>query len=214
VSFADLRPGTHASAVRNHWWWRPGWAVGRRFYACHLPLGHEPELRRIAGRYREALKSVPGIDFIPDEWLHLTLHGIGFADEISEDALRVIITELQMRLRAVDPVTITVAAAVVSDEAIVMPVEPVTAVAKLRAMVQAAVAHVRSDVEGASSAQYRPHISIGYFNTDGPAQPYVDAIEPVHAEPATLTIRSVPVIAMHRDRGMYEWSKLADARLG
>jgi hypothetical protein len=29
-------------SVRNHWWWRPGWAEGRHFYACHMTLDDQP----------------------------------------------------------------------------------------------------------------------------------------------------------------------------
>jgi len=33
------------TTVCNHWWWRPGWRVGRHYYACHLTLDDQPELR-------------------------------------------------------------------------------------------------------------------------------------------------------------------------
>jgi hypothetical protein len=42
-------------AVRNHWWWRPGHAEGRHFYACHLILDDQPELRQVAADYQQAL---------------------------------------------------------------------------------------------------------------------------------------------------------------
>ena len=31
--------------VRNHWWWRPGHAIGRHFWPCHLIFDDQPELR-------------------------------------------------------------------------------------------------------------------------------------------------------------------------
>ena len=26
----------HADQLTDHWWWRPGWKVGTRFYAWHI----------------------------------------------------------------------------------------------------------------------------------------------------------------------------------
>jgi hypothetical protein len=35
------------ASVRNHWWWRPGWTAGRHYYACHLTLDDQPQLREL-----------------------------------------------------------------------------------------------------------------------------------------------------------------------
>ena len=40
------------TTVRNHWWWRPGWRTGRHFYACHLTLDDQPQLRELVGATR------------------------------------------------------------------------------------------------------------------------------------------------------------------
>ena len=39
MTSADTQPVT---AVRNHWYWRPGWRAGRHFYACHITLDKQP----------------------------------------------------------------------------------------------------------------------------------------------------------------------------
>lgn len=63
--------------VRNHWWWRPGHAEGRHFYACHLILDDQPKLRQLAADSQQALTGLDGINLIPAQWLHLTMQGIG-----------------------------------------------------------------------------------------------------------------------------------------
>ncbi len=214
MSFADLEPGVHTTAVRDHWWWRPGWREGRYFYACHLPLGHESELLGLVRDYREALSDQPGLDLIPDKWLHLTVQGIGFTDEIGDGELRAIMTDVRRRLGELEPVSLTVASAVVSDEAIVLPVDPSSGVAALKETVHVAVERVLGDRLGSTGRPYRPHVSIAYVNVDGPAQPYVEAVESVPARPTTLTIRSVPLLSMHRDHRMYEWDIVGVAALG
>ena len=52
-------------SVRSHWWWRPGWADGRHFYACRMTLDGQPQLRELVADYRQALAAAPGIDLIP-----------------------------------------------------------------------------------------------------------------------------------------------------
>ena len=77
----------HVDEGRNHWWWRPGWRAGRHFYACHLTPADQPELRRLVDTYQAALRDVPTVDLIPAQWLHLTMQGIGFTDEISSQEI-------------------------------------------------------------------------------------------------------------------------------
>src|SRR5690348_7434574 len=76
------------ASLRNHWWWRPGWTTGRHYYACHLTLDDQPQLRQLVARYQQAIEDRPGLDLIPPEWLHITMQGIGFTDEIGITELR------------------------------------------------------------------------------------------------------------------------------
>ncbi|WP_308436999.1 hypothetical protein [Streptomyces finlayi] len=52
--------------MRNHWWWRPGWATGRRFLTWHLTFAGQDDVHRLAAQYRDALKDVEGLSLIPD----------------------------------------------------------------------------------------------------------------------------------------------------
>jgi len=44
--------------MRPHWWWRPGWAPGRRLHAWHLTFGDQTvshgqaALHRVVGAYQ------------------------------------------------------------------------------------------------------------------------------------------------------------------
>ncbi|MBM0255647.1 hypothetical protein [Micromonospora sp. 4G55] len=53
----------------------------------------QPELYRLADSYRSALTAAPPATLIPDQWLHLTMQGIGFTDETSGARLAAIIEE-------------------------------------------------------------------------------------------------------------------------
>jgi len=66
VALADLSPGQHADRVRDHWWWRPGWHVGRRFYAFHVTFEDQSDLYRLADAYRSALVDLSTVTLVPD----------------------------------------------------------------------------------------------------------------------------------------------------
>ncbi|MGH3921873.1 MAG: 2'-5' RNA ligase family protein, partial [Pseudonocardiaceae bacterium] len=80
----------HAAQMRDHWWWRPGWRVGRRFYTWHLTFQDQEDVHRLARVYQHRLDA-PNLDLVPLRWLHLTTQGVGFTDEVSaDDAARIV----------------------------------------------------------------------------------------------------------------------------
>ncbi len=48
-----------AQVMRDHWWWRPGWRVGRSFYAWHVTFDDQPAVRRLAADYSPCLTICP-----------------------------------------------------------------------------------------------------------------------------------------------------------
>jgi len=106
------------ASVRNHWWWRPGWREGRHFHACHLTLDDQPQLRELVADYQQALTGMTGIDLIPPQWLHLTVQGIGFTDEISAAELVALDHALAAELGTINPPTVEFRYLTVYPEAI------------------------------------------------------------------------------------------------
>ncbi|MGK5522276.1 2'-5' RNA ligase family protein [Micromonospora sp. URMC 107] len=214
MSFADLAPGQHADHVRDHWWWRPGWRVGRRFYAFHVTFENQPELYRLVDSYRSALAAAPTATLIPDQWLHLTMQGIGFTDETSDATLAAIIEEAGKQLAQLPAVAVEFGEIVVADEAIVMPALPAEPVQRLRAATRTAIGHVvGEDQVPEDPNRYRPHVSVAYLTADGPAEPYVRAVQSIAPQPVPVTIRHVDLIEMHRDQRMYVWQRVAQLKL-
>ncbi|MEV6800153.1 2'-5' RNA ligase family protein [Micromonospora rifamycinica] len=210
MALADLPPGQHADRVRNHWWWRPGWRVGRRFYAFHVTFENQPELYRLADSYRSALSAAPALTLIPDRWLHLTMQGIGFTDEVADETLVAIIDEARGQLARLSPIDVQFSEVIVADEAIAMPATPTAAVNRLRTTTRAAIGHVLGDANVPEDPhRFRPHVSVAYLTTEGPAEPYLRAVAATKLAPATIRVAHVEVIEMHRDGQMYEWSLVA-----
>ena len=87
--------------LRDHWWWRPGMRPGRRFYTVHATFADQPLMQELAAKATERLAGLPGLDLVPGEWLHLTMQGIGFADEVGDADLKAIMTAARLRLASV-----------------------------------------------------------------------------------------------------------------
>ncbi|MFI0722073.1 2'-5' RNA ligase family protein [Streptomyces sp. NPDC021224] len=200
-------------AMRNHWWWRPGWDVGRRFYTWHLTWEGQPDVHRFAAGYRRALAGLPGLDLIPDRWLHLTMQGVGFTDDVSEATATAIAAAARSRLAALHSFDVSLAAPIVDPEAILVPVVPAEPIRRLRQELRSAIADVLPEVPEPAGG-FNPHVSIGYSSAEGPAEPYAGAIEAAAVPPAKAVVTHADLIVIHRDHQMYEWTTLAEVPLG
>lgn len=204
----------HVETLRNHWWWRSGWGAGRHFYACHLTFRDQPQLQRLVAAYQQAIMHIAGIDPIPAKWLHLTMQGIGFVDQVDEEQLADLTATIQRNIRAVQLPVVTFHLPVVRPEAVYLPAEPPGPICALRSAVHAAIVEVLGSEQQQLAKGYRPHVSLAYSNTDQPAAPIVEALGRVKAEPVTVEIRNVELLQFHRDQLMYEWARATPLAIG
>ena len=198
--------------VRDHWWWRPGWEPGRRFYTFHFTFGRQPAVQRLAAAARERLAGLAGLDLVPDRWLHLTTQGIGFADEVGDSDLMAIIAAARDRLLVVRPTEVTFRAPQLEAEGIVCWVGPDGALDPARDALRAAIGSVRGPGKVPEDEEWHPHVSFAYANADGDGEPYAAALGGLSPVPATVT--SVELIRLGRDRRLYEWETVASLPLG
>lgn len=203
--------------VRNNWWWRPGWREGRHYYACHLILDDQPHLRALVARYQEATKTLPMLDQIPPQWLHVTTQEIGFIDEISQDEAAAIRQKIGNQLKQVESPTVTFRYPTIRPEAVFLKARPTEPLYEVRKRIHDAVV----DVLGSDRAEplpkaedYTPHVSIAYVNTDTPAAPIAAAVESVEVDPVTVTFAKANFLGFHRDHRMYEWTSATPVLFG
>ncbi|GAA2843347.1 2'-5' RNA ligase family protein [Crossiella cryophila] len=201
--------------MRNHWWWRPGWRVGRSFYTWHVTFADQPEAQRLVGDYEPVLSALPTLDPIPVRWLHLTLQGIGFTDEVARGDVDRIVAAAQQRCAGLAPIAATIGPALTDPEGVQMPVRPLASLAELRLAIRAAIGDVwGQDNVPEPQEGFRAHVSLGYSNAAGPAEPVARALDEHGAHTAAVTISSVSLIDLNRDRQAYEWTDVATTRLG
>lgn len=201
--------------MRDHWWWRPGWRVGRSFYTWHVTFDDQPAAHQLAADYTPIFEDVPTLDPIPVRWLHLTMQGIGFTDEVDRADVDAIVHAARDRCGELDPFTITLGPARVDPEALMLPVSPTEPIAHLRTTIRAAIAdvwgldNVPEDPDG-----FRPHVTLAYSNSAGSAAPISQRLREKVITSADITVHRVTLISLNRDRRTYQWTDVAAVELG
>jgi 2'-5' RNA ligase len=182
-------------------------------YTWHVTFGDQARLHEVASSYQRTLARLPGLDVIPMPWLHLTMQGIAFTDEVSLDDISGIIQEARERLASRQPVSLTIGPALVDPEAILLRVAPPSSLTPVRADLRAAIADVRGAAAVPEADDWEPHISIAYSNGNGPAAPFAEALATVTNVYADITISAVSLIELSRDAHLYQWSTKAELSL-
>ena len=194
--------------TRNHWWWRPGWDVGARYYTWHLTFEHCHELHLLASRLRPALARHPVQDVIPDGWLHLTMTGIGFATDVTEAQLERIAAEVFDELPGLPSGVLTLESVLVADEGVLMPARKQMWLMELSALqrrvVESVVGHAEWD------APLWPHVSLSYASGVTPVAPLVADLQAVVPPQDTLAVARprVTLMRINRDSRQYQWDIL------
>ena len=191
--------------TRNHWWWRPGWGIGTRYFTWHLTFEHCHELHLLASRMRPALTRHPVQDVIPDPWLHLTMTGIGFEDDVTDDQLDRIAREVFEELPELPSGVLTLDSLLVADEGVLLPARKDTWLMELSALQRRVVGEVVGHAEW--HAAFWPHVSLSYASGPSPVAPLVADLEAVAPPQETLAVARprVTLMRLNRDSRQYQW---------
>ncbi|MFC8796939.1 2'-5' RNA ligase family protein [Promicromonospora sp. NPDC057138] len=200
--------------LTDHWWWRPGWHVGRKAYTWHITFDNATAgpLHDLVDEIQPHLEG-PGLDPIPKRWLHLTMQGVGFTDEVSDEDLTAIADAATARLAHVLAFDMTLGPADADAEGTGLLITPWAAVAQVRDAVRAGIgdvwANVPEDADG-----FRPHVSVAYSNAALEAGLVRDRVARLREiTPVTIPITSVQLIRLNRDEKVYVWDVVRDVPL-
>jgi 2'-5' RNA ligase len=193
-------------------------ATGRHFYACHLTLDDQPKLCDLVADYQETLTGVQGIDLIPPQWLHLTMQGIGFTDEIDADQLAALDHAIAAELAAIEQPAVEFRYLTIHPEAVYLKAHPATALYSLRVKMHDAVLSVlgpeRFTEPVPDRAEFLPHVSIGYISQDGDTEPIAAALSRLTPRTVETTFAKADLLEFHRDNRMYEWANATPIPIG
>src|SRR5271166_621528 len=197
--------------MTSHWWQRPGRRPGRALYHWHVLFHDQSAVRELAAAAQGRLTGFPGLDLVPARWLHLTTYIVGFADEISDASVDVMVSDARRRLSAVAPIPVTLGRVIYHPEAVVLEVEPLGALDPVLAAVRDAAGV--AGLDGHTDTQpWLQHISVAYSNAAGPAEPIIAALD--RWLPRTeISIRSVSLVAQTQVERSWQWRQLAEVNL-
>lgn len=213
----ELRVAEDLDHIRDHWWWRPGWREGRRMHTFHLTMEQAPAVREFASRAREVLGGFASLDVVPDRGLHLTMTGIGFEDEVTQQQLANVgkrVFDHWERLTAQDPApTIRFTSVLVAHESVMLIAEPAPWLEELARIQRAAVDEVIGEQDW---GRFWPHLSLSYVNADDDPGPIAHALAPLaHASPAAIEAApTLTLMRLGRDEHEYRWDVLRQEGVG
>ena len=196
----------HATELRNHWWWRPGWRAGRRFYTWHYTFGGEYDLHELVAVYQRALKQFSNLDLIPAKWLHLTVQGLGFVEDFDADEVNFVQQAVDAQMQQMGRIDVTFRNLVVRPEAIALPPEPIEPLRVARNAIRRGIAETLGpDKVSELGDEFQPHVSVAYVNRASDPAPVIAALDSIKPEPVKVALAGPRLIELRRDNRMYEW---------
>jgi hypothetical protein len=206
-------PYADAETLADHWWWRPGWRVGTRFYAWHVTVADLPVLADHVAAYQEPLRAFGFLDPIPRPWLHVTVQGLDHTSAVPDPVRNTVAEAVAEKLAAVPAPTLTFARPVLFTEAaVISPTDPAP-LAAIRDAIRTAIETTYGAPEGKPTSLFRPHVSAAYVNATADPRRVRAVLDEVDTPPVQVTLTHISLIEMHRDHRMYEWTTITTAAL-
>lgn len=198
--------------TRDHWWWRPGWGPGARYFTFHLTFADSPELHEAATRFGDVLQGRVNVDVVPLPWLHLTMAGIGFTDHVESDVvLRTAETVFaQLPSLAIEPLRFDHLG--LYGEGLSLHASRAVWLHRLREMQVAAIDSVCGIRHPVTA--FKPHVTLAYFSGATDVDDLELAVRGVDVEPITVLRPQLSLLELGRDERVYTWRILASAALG
>jgi len=201
--------------LTEHWYWRPGWRVGRSFYTWHVTFDKAAKLHDLVRRVQAEL-DVPAIDLVPVEGLHLTMQGLGFSDEIGDADVQAIVAAARECCAGLGPFELEIGPVDPDQEGMGLLVRPWAPVEQLRLALRQAIGSVwGSDRVPEPPAGFRPHVTAGYSASNAPAEEVRGRLNRLRGlPPVTVRIDEAHLIELNRDHREYRWITTATVPLG
>ncbi|TQJ18051.1 2'-5' RNA ligase family protein [Kribbella jejuensis] len=187
--------------VRDHWCCRPD----RPFYSWHITFTDCPEIAALQLSYAELIDELPGFTAVPPQWLHLTVHGVGFTDRVPDSELADIVEATRHRIAELSAFPVTVGPAVLDPESILLPVRPIQPFQHLRDLVRAAIFDVWGEDSVPRLPEIDPHVVLGYSHLRAPAAPIAARVQAYPEQSTTSSVSALTLLSLTRTGRLYHW---------
>lgn len=200
------------AVVHDHWSLKP-WSPGQSGFYWYLTFS-DPALIAMTSRCQEELAH-DGLDPVPLDALHLTLLNIGRTDEVAEQALTRIVESGRAAMAEVEAFNLDVGPLTGSRSALRFSVTPWDQLLDLHHQLRSAAADHRPPDRLAETAEFRPHLGVGYINRQQSTQQLVKDVSALRGlPPVTVRIAQVHLVELRRAGREYRWRDVAVVPLG
>ncbi|MDQ2709941.1 MAG: 2'-5' RNA ligase family protein [Actinomycetota bacterium] len=163
--------------MRDRWASRvePGAGPGTVYW--HVLMTRYPEAQAAATAAQDVLRGLPGFHLTPEAWLHMTLFIAGSTEHIgTPDRLAEMTTNVRAAVHDIEPIDVTVTRVLYHPEAVMLAVEPVGRLRRLRDVVLDATATTVGDLDTLPSSTWVPHMTVAYSTAGQAAAPVIGAL--------------------------------------
>ncbi|GAA5099892.1 2'-5' RNA ligase family protein [Nocardia iowensis] len=202
----------HLPTVYDHWSLKP-WSPGQAGYYWYLTFS-DPALVELASHCQTELAH-DGLDPVPLDGLHLTMLNIGRTDDVTGHELARIADAGRVAVASVKPFRLSVGPLTGSRSALRFSVTPWDQLLDLHRRLRSATAQHRDGSRLAETAEFRPHLGVGYLNRRQDAQQLIkDVSELRELPPVTVRVHEIHLVELRRVNREYKWENRAVVALG
>lgn len=200
--------------MRDRWASRVEPAADQGTVYWHVLMARYPQAQAAGASAQTALRGIPGLHMTPEAWLHMTLFTAGPTNEIgSPDQLTEMTTNVRAAVDDIDPIHVAVGRVLYHPEAIVLAVEPVEPLRRLRDLVLTATATTVGDVDTLSSSAWTPHMTVAYSTAGQAAAPIISALGKSVPEQHFL-LDSLSLVVQWGPERTWNWEQVSAVELG
>jgi len=199
----------------NHWVEAPEWLNGRQLWAFYLTFEGASALHDFAAAHQSRLAGFDGLDLVDRRWLHLTIQGAAFTDQMEPESYELLVRAVAKLTLQEPAIDLVVQRPRPSRDAVVMQAIPSHPLDSLRDRLRsAATAALGTDELYALPEPvggFNPHITVAYVR---PPEPQAADVAAAMEEVALPDIRvRVPHLSLVRlSRGTSDWTWDAEER--
>jgi hypothetical protein len=199
-----------STGLVNHWRPLPEWQPGRRLWTFYMTFDGQSDLHAAVQRYHHELSGIDEFDLVNPRWLHVTLQGIAFSDQLDAAHVDTIEAEVSTALATRRLPALKLAPARLDGDALSMRLTPADGISALREDIRACV----SGTIGAGNLYqlpepaggFNPHISIAYANASIPDTSDVCArLDRVPPPDFSLDVKHVSLVQLGRETHRWFW---------
>lgn len=195
---------------------RHAWPAGRRDLHWHL-LPSTEEATALTEPYREVV-SMPGLNPVPAQWVHITVLHAGPQSETSDAELEAVIGKVRAAAATLAPFDLTLYPPTVGTVALECAGRPGAAARRLWELTAAATRTVMGERFELIPAVYYPHASLAYAGPEGHLADRTALkvmLSDVEAVPVTVGAHTLSLVSQwHDGTSQIVWENLASVPLG